>query len=338
MNEFHRIILCKHIAGSRLYGTSTPESDYDYRGIYAISMDKLISPWFYEGTYVDKSEEDTVYYELKKFFGLVVDQNPNIIETLWAPDHAYLQTSRAFEYLRENRHLLLSKKAKHTFSGYAMAQMKRIKGHNKWINNPQPKERPAQKSYLSPVFVYAINIHPAHINVDDYEEDHRLIHYGNEIYGVYEAKGYRLWNPEGMLNTVYDEFPDHRVPKFIVKFNKAEYKSACERHKQYWDWKNNRNEKRSRLEEAYGMDTKHASHLVRLMRMAEEILELLEIRNGKWSYDELLEWATDVDVRLDDMYKKSDLPHSVNINEASKILTNAYTLAHIDMHHRNMGE
>jgi len=351
MDKIKRMILCKHLAGSRLYGTSISESDYDYRGIFAIPMNKLISPWFYEDTYSDKSEEDTVYYELKKFFELVVNQNPNIVETLWVPESAILQTSRAFEYLRENKHLLLSKKAKHSFSGYAMSQLKRIKGHNKWINNPQPVEQPKQKDFLKSVFVYSDKIHPLHINISDYAHDHRLIHYGNDIYGVYESNGYDLWDRNGLLNTVYDTFADHRVPLFVVKFNKEVYKTACAKYNQYWDWKKNRNEKRAQLEEKYLYDTKHAAHLVRLMRMAEEILtcgeviverpdadELLEIRNGNWTYDELLEWASDSDARLDELYKKSDLQHLVNINEANKIFMNAYTLAHIDMHQKNMGD
>ena len=58
------------------------------------------------------------------------------------------------------------------------------------------------------------------------------------------------------------------------------------------------------LEAAHGYDTKHAQHLVRLLRMAVEALEtgelvvlrpdrdeLLGIRDGAWTYEELIENA-----------------------------------------------
>jgi len=64
-------------------------------------------------------------------------------------------------------------------------------------------------------------------------------------------------------------------------------------------------EKRKRLVKAHGYDTKNAAHLVRLLRMAKEFLkdgvmnvyrgddadELLEIKNGKYSLDEVKKMA-----------------------------------------------
>ena len=94
--------------------------------------------------------------------------------------------------------------------------------------------------------------------------------------------------------------------------------------KQYWDqyhnWKENRNKVRAELEAASGYDSKHGSHLVRLLNMAEEILTtgeinvkrpdaelLLSIRNGAWSYEELIEFAEKKEKSLDDLYQKSTL-------------------------------
>jgi predicted nucleotidyltransferase len=70
-------------------------------------------------------------------------------------------------------------------------------------------------------------------------------------------------------------------------------------------------------------NSKHAAHLVRLMRQAKEILEtgkvivkrpdadeLLAIRNGAWTYEQLIEWAEQQDKELDEFYQsgKSPLP------------------------------
>ena len=69
----------------------------------------------------------------------------------------------------------------------------------------------------------------------------------------------------------------------------------------YQTWKTHRNPARAALERQHGYDTKHAMHLVRLMRMGLEVLErgdlrvrrddadaLSAIRDGAMSFDELL--------------------------------------------------
>jgi hypothetical protein len=85
---------------------------------------------------------------------------------------------------------------------------------------------------------------------------------------------------------------------------------------------------------------KHAMHIVRLLRMAGEVLdtgvvnvkradaqELLDIRSGKWKYEELLEWSEYQDNELDKLYKTSSLPDKVNIELASKVLLTAEEMA-----------
>ena len=65
------------------------------------------------------------------------------------------------------------------------------------------------------------------------------------------------------------------------------------------------------MEKTFGFDTKHASHLVRLLRMCREILEtgevnvlrkdseeLRAVRKGGITYDELVDWAEKEDLAL----------------------------------------
>jgi hypothetical protein len=79
------------------------------------------------------------------------------------------------------------------------------------------------------------------------------------------------------------------------------------------------------LEAKYGYDVKHSMHLVRLLRMGIEILEtgkvnvkrpdaeeLIHIRNGGWTYDALVEYAESMQRRIDDVYKVTKLPRTVN--------------------------
>jgi hypothetical protein len=99
------------------------------------------------------------------------------------------------------------------------------------------------------------------------------------------------------------------------------YATARSQWKAYQRWKKSRNAARFELEREHGYDTKHAMHLVRLMRMGLEILttgevhvsrpdskELLEIRDGAWSYEELVEYADAMERRIAEAAETSDLP------------------------------
>lgn len=142
-------LIVKHLAGSKAYGTSLPTSDTDIRGIFCADEVYHRSPWYTINEISIPEEEDTKFYELSKFMTLLVDQNPNILETLWVDDSTIIESSPAYEYLRSRREDLLSSKTAFTFSGYALSQLKRIKGHNKWINNPQQVDPPRQIDFFS---------------------------------------------------------------------------------------------------------------------------------------------------------------------------------------------
>ena len=96
------------------------------------------------------------------------------------------------------------------------------------------------------------------------------------------------------------------------------YLNAMQNWKKYQSWKRARNPKRAVLEEKYGYDTKHATHLVRLLRMGAEIMEtgdvhvwrggidaeeLCHIRAGGWPYEKLVEWAEQKQKELNEQYK-----------------------------------
>jgi len=321
----------KHYAGSYAYGTNIASSDVDYRGIFCADPVNILTPFFPIREVTDSSEEDTKYYELAHFLKLCLDCNPNIVETLWVDDNDIVGSTAAYDLLRSHRHKFLSSKIAFTTSGYAMSQLKRIKGHNKWINNPQPNEAPLPKQFVSVIQRYQEGF-DKHFQL--WNADHRLIPYGNNIYAVHYEKGHTIFNDQGGLNTVFEgKRSDYSIPAGIIKFNKEEYRVAKEKHEQYWNWKSNRNKQRGVLEEEHGYDTKHAMHLVRLMSMGMEALrdkviivkrpdakQLLEIRNGKWAYEEILEYAQDMDDKIKMLYKKTELPKKPDIKLAAKVL------------------
>lgn len=81
----------------------------------------------------------------------------------------------------------------------------------------------------------------------------------------------------------------------------------------------------------FGYCTKNAMHLVRLLRMAREILEtgevnvkrkdaeeLLAIRNGKWTLPELVEYAEMMDKELTSVAERSSLPEQPDMKEIDR--------------------
>lgn len=88
-------------------------------------------------------------------------------------------------------------------------------------------------------------------------------------------------------------------------------------------------EKRKALVNKYGYDTKNAAHLIRLLRMGIEFLidgklyvyrkdapQLLEIKHGKWTLEEIKKEAKKLFDLAEEAYVKSDLP---SITDKEKI-------------------
>jgi hypothetical protein len=327
-------LIVKHKAGSHSYGTAIESSDEDYRGIFCADPINLRTPFFVVREVEDLTEEDTKFYELAHFMKLCLDCNPNIVETLWVSSEDIIHTTPAYDLLRSYRAEFLSSKIAFTTVGYALSQLKRIKGHNKWINQPQPEQQPIPKDYLSVIQWFGKNKN-LHVDINKYHKDHRLIPYGGDIHAVVEEPGRELWDFQGGLN---DNFEGDRSllpnPIMLVKWNREVFKTDLEKHQQYWEWKTNRNEKRSVLEEEFGYDTKHASHLVRLLRLGVEALrdgiilvkrpdakELLSIRNGAWTYDELIAYAEHMNNEVIKVwYDKTSLPKKPDYHKAAKVL------------------
>lgn len=89
------------------------------------------------------------------------------------------------------------------------------------------------------------------------------------------------------------------------------------------------------MEQKYLFDLKHGMHLVRLYKSCTELLEtgilkvkrhdadeLLAIRNGAWTYDQLLEWAEEQEKVVAALYKSSPLPYAPDETGINKCVMN----------------
>lgn len=110
--------------GSISYGTNTPKSDVDIRGIALNSKDEILLGKDFEQ--VCMNDTDTTIYSLKKIIPLLSNCNPNTIELLGLKPSHYLYTSPVGQKLLDNKDMFLSKKAIYSFGGYANQQLRRL--------------------------------------------------------------------------------------------------------------------------------------------------------------------------------------------------------------------
>lgn len=335
----YEIFRCQ--AGSHAYGTSIPTSDKDERGV-CIAPPQFSLGCMFTADQAKIEGEDTEIYELAKFMRLAANSNPNLIELLYVDEDNILFMDPAWKKIRAHRHLFLSKKAKHSFSGYAMAQMKRIKGHNKWIVSPQSEREPQILDFAKiiipdPARVVLAGETCAVNDLDDRFREMCLEHgflakVNHTTYRIYHSPDYAkpALCPDGHNLQFLEMSDDSLQENFsclkllgILIVQEDTYKAAHRKWKEYWSWKKNRNKTRAQLEEKYSYDVKHAMHLFRLLKMGKEILtegkvivrrpdakELLDIRNGKWDYDTMLAKAEKLDAELNDLYETCTLQDS----------------------------
>jgi len=320
------ILLALH--GSHAYGMATATSDVDLKGV-AIPPRAFFLGFLQQFEQVETQKPfDMVIYDIRKFFRLAADCNPNIIEVLFVDDADVRLILPAGQRLRDHRRDFLSTRAKHTFSGYAMAQLKRIENHRKWLLDP-PTAPPVRADFDIPAvpdlprdqLLAALSMIDKKLSqweLDFQETDRpQRIELQNRIaawFAELSLGADARWRSAGRLLGFEDNFLD-------MLDRERRFRSADDEWSRYLGWKKQRNPARAQLEATSGYDTKHAAHLVRLLRMCREILatgdvlvkrpdaaELLAIRNGEWSYERLLGWATDQDAELDALALTSPLP------------------------------
>lgn len=94
-------ILTKVLVGSRLHGTATDTSDYDYRGVHVSSLKSILSPFRKaNNTSWIEGDEDNTSYELAEFCKLAVHGNATILEVFFS--NKIIETTPIIDEMREN--------------------------------------------------------------------------------------------------------------------------------------------------------------------------------------------------------------------------------------------
>jgi predicted nucleotidyltransferase len=124
--------------GSVLYGTNIPgKSDNDFQGVFMppepcfLGLKNMEQVFFgtndsASGKKNTAEDTDCCLYALPKFVSLLLNNNPNTLETLFVPENCQLFSTALGKRLYESRSLFVSKKAYFSFKGYSEAQLKRL--------------------------------------------------------------------------------------------------------------------------------------------------------------------------------------------------------------------
>jgi len=300
-------------SGSHLYGTSTPESDEDYVGIfmppaeyvYGLKSVKEVDLGTEDKGPDGKNTADAIdrkLYEFRKFVTLALANNPNIIEILFVNQENIVDTNSFGKELLANRHLFPSKLAAKKFVGYAHSQKHKMIIRRDHFNDLREGYALLNsfhdKATMSQVFDRHIEASqdPMHCNPDLFtkKSSGMHIHVGDICFepGVYVKKARK------MLKECLDKATN-----------------------------------RSELVLKYGYDTKFASHLIRLLTEGITLLEkgyltfplynadtILNIKNGSMDIKEIIEYADKLEAQLDSVLEKSELPATPSYNQIEALV------------------
>lgn len=381
LDWLHKNIIYITLHGSQCYGLANELSDVDVKGICVppVEVENDLFDRFEQAIDNPQTEEklghlknpknpkfESTIYSLRKFMIMAANVNPNIIEVMWTRPEDHFVCEYPMDELLDNRGLFLSSKAKFTFSGYAFAQAAKIERHRKWIVlgelSPPTREQfglpPESPKGVDEVMGY-IKSKVEQWNLNQFKLDEM------ERSDLKET----IWELVAELsnkNVSWDNWPDAYAAgvidkasrdlslkdEVVVMINKERaYEKAKAMYHSWMKWKEERNPARRELEVKSGYDTKHASHLVRLMRMGYEIMtqgkvivkrpdaeELLAIKNGAWSYDRVMEYKDELQKKMDEAYaeqkklreegKPTIIPWGVDFEKINSLYHSLYRKFH----------
>jgi len=299
------LVLLDAVSGSRAYGTQIPESDWDYRGIFIAELDDYLCGDFPEQ--ISDEMNDVTYYEVGRFFELLIKNNPNILELLNVPEDCVNFRHELIHLIDSNDYI--SELCRNSIGGYATSQIKKARGLGKKIMTPVDKKRktpidfcyvieghksvPLQKlldeKNMEYLFCGIVDVPNArdtfalyydwksHLCFSDkVDEATREAHKrsqknSDEAMGL----GYKgLIHPESnalRLSSVSKEESEKNV--CIFSYNKDAYTQHCKSYKEYWEWVDKRNPQRYKVAAEAQYDAKNMMHCYRLAEMGIEIAE-----------------------------------------------------------------
>ncbi|WP_019946745.1 nucleotidyltransferase domain-containing protein [Hymenobacter aerophilus] len=341
LREQH-LILFEAVSGSRAYGTNLPHSDTDLKGVFVLPEDQ-----FFGLDYVPQVANETndeVFYELRRFVELLLKNNPTVLELLGTPPDCIVYQHPLFARFQAPD--FLSKLCRQSFAEYASAQIRKAKGLNKKINHPEP---PARKAVLDFCYVtvgagaQSVTAWLARQGYEAAQCGLAKVPHLLDIYALFvdqtpeRQHGYRglVRDPEASQDVLLSAVPKGEQPVAYLSFNRNGYSTSCRVFREYHDWVAKRNAERyeNTVQHGKNYDAKNMLHVFRLLQMAGEIAAtgqlhvrrpnrefLLQIRRGKFDYEDLVTRAEQLVAQVEADFATSTLPEAPDKQAAEQLL------------------
>lgn len=303
-------IILLTVGGSHAYGTNNENSDLDIRGCALNSKRQILTnenfeQFVHEGT-------DTTIYSFNKLVSLLGKMNPNTIELLGNKPEHYFYVSPIGKELIDNAHLFLSKRAIHSFGGYANAQLRRLENLS-----VRTMEQSKNEEHILQTIQHA-----------SYDFGEKYFNMPEDAIKLYIDKAVQ----EGYDTEIFMDINLKHYPLRDYKSMWSEMQGIVKSYGKIG--------KRNENAVEHGKLGKHMMHLVRLYYMCLDILEneqivtyrakehdfLMDIRNGKYldaedhPIPEFYELVNDLEKRLNYAAKHTSLPDNPDIKKINEFV------------------
>ena len=291
------------MSGSHAYGTATPDSDIDLRGVLVEPKQYLLGLQSFEQ--FEDLPTDTVIYGLRKFAALLAKANPNTMELLGVDEDCIVVITKQGEMLRNNAELFLSTRVVSSFGNYALAQLRRL-----------------QNALYRDSFTEAQKLEHLKITLNAQMEHFQ------RTYTHFSDGSIELFDDEkGLLFDI--NLKQYPVVDFVGIY--SELASIVKSYNKL----NHRNNKKSE-KQLY----KHAMHLIRLLmtgtdillgkgiatRRKEEQTLLMNIRNGGILFDEVFKLANEFQGKFHEAAELTRLPYEPDLEAIDRLMIEIYEM------------
>ena len=361
-------IIMDAIVGSQAFGLATETSDVDTRGVFVLPIEDRLS--YRAIDQVADEKNNHVYWELKKFLQLLHDGNPAALELLNSPKRCILQGEEFFNMIPKDVWITRSccksflEYAKQQLSrAYGL--------NKKIVNpQPKEPPRVLDYCYvvdgnIAVPFREYLAQHPYEGKNEQKYYALAAIDHVTDTYALYWEDvpldmceisapehewrwAYGVVSDDEKANDIQlANIPEGISPVGTLFFNKNAYSHDCAEHTKYWKWVADRNESRyaETIKHGRGYDAKNAMHCIRLLMTAKDIAEtgtvvvdrtadreyLLSIKQGKFTYDEMMERSDKLVAEVSEAFEKSTCLNPVMTYDELDML---FTSILVSMHDR----
>lgn len=297
--------------GSHLFGTDTADSDLDLYGIFMPSKEIVFGFQKCENIKLDqvakdetgRNTKDAIDYtltEYRKYIKLALENNPNILHILFVDNKNVRYIDEFGERLLDMADKFPYKGAHYRFIKYAEAQK-----HKMRIKPEKYNELKAGLSILNKFSDHQVMADVIASKYNHCRIDNRVDKCAIDIFKERQNNKHIVCGDLQLERGVFVSKAKKIIQKRLDKFTH-----------------------RSSLYETYGYDVKFGSNLIHLLMESIELMntgrikypldyrqDILDIKNGKYTLNEILEWSEDLEEKSKQAYEKSSLRTDPNFEE-----------------------